>query len=219
MFMLNCGLARAACYNRGMNGFRRLWERWKDDTKMALVGIGLVLRRPKYLLLFVVVFLFFAFILTLFRDGTSTWGLLWSGISLGDKILLKLEVLKRVLLNFTDLWGVILMLMALLQGLAVMLLVFGWRAKVASKTTVDGLEASGVGTAIGFLALGCPTCGTSLLIPVLSTVLGSGAVVLAEALGWILAVAAALLLLHAARRLGYGAFIEITARRHKNGKV
>ena|GEM_PF-1671866 len=210
------GRARATIWTMKMRG---RWERWVDDTKLACVGVGMVLKKPKYVIIGVLAVLLFAYILTLFKDGTSTWGLLWSNISFGDKIQLKFEVWGRVLGNLSSLWGLVLMLLALLQGLTVMLLVFGWRARVRSKHTAAGLEAGGVGTAISFLALGCPTCGTSLLVPILTTALGSGAAVMAETLGWVLATAAVVLLLHAARRLGYGAFVEITARRHKNGKV
>lgn len=197
---------------------RNILEQWVDDTKLAIVGIGMVMKRPKYVVIAVAIFLAFAYILTLFKDGTTTWNLLWSGIGFGDKMWLLLEVWARVLANFTDWWGLCLMLLAMLQGLTVALLIFGWRMKLSSKTTVAGLEAGGVGTALGFLALGCPTCGTTLLVPLLSLVAGSGAVALAETLGWILMAVAAVLLLHAARRLGYGAYVEITARRHKNAK-
>ncbi|MCL1839587.1 hypothetical protein FWF89_01110 [Candidatus Saccharibacteria bacterium] len=197
---------------------RNVLELWVDDTKMALVGIGMVMRRPKYVLIGVAAFLFFGYILTMFKDGTSTWSLLWSGIGFGDKVLLSLEVGGRMFGNLFDLWGLVLMVLALMQGLTIALLVFGWRSKISKKATAAGLEAGSVGTVISLLALGCPACGTSLLMPFLTTVLGSSAAVMGEILGWVLVVLAMVLLLHAARRLGYGAFIEITARRYKNGK-
>ena len=205
-------------YNGVMQKARKYWESWVDETKMAMVGIGMVFKRPGYTAIALAVWLFFAYILTLFRDGTSTWSLLLSGIGFGDKMGLMVDVWGRILGNFTNLWGWALMLMAMLQGLTVALLIFGWRAKVSSKATVAGLEAGGVGTALSFLALGCPSCGTGLLAPLLTTILGSGAVVMADVLGWFLVLVAVVLLLHAGRRLGYGALIEITARRHKNAK-
>lgn len=197
---------------------RNTLELWADETKMAFVGIKMVMKKVGYAVIAIVAFLVFAYILTIFRDGTSTWSLLWSGIGFGDKLSLLGDVWVRVLKNFTDWWGLVLMLLAALQGLTISLLIFGWRMKMSSKTTAAGLEAGGVGAAISFLALGCPTCGTTLLAPVLTLVLGSGAVAVAETLGWILVVVAAILLLHAARRLGFGAYVEITARRHKNAK-
>ena len=201
-----------------MSKLRKTLERWTDDTKMAFVGVQMVMRQPVYVLIAIAGFLVFSYIFAMFQNGTATWSLLWSSISLGDKMGLLLDVADRILQNFLDLWGLVLILLAALQGLTVSLLIFSWRMKMSAKSTVAGLEAGGVGAAMGFLALGCPTCGTSLFIPFLTMSLGSGAAVVAETLGWILTTLAAILLLYAARRLGYSAFVEITARRHKNGK-
>jgi len=194
------------------------FERWSDDTKMALVGIKLVMSRPAYIAIAIAGFLTFSFIFALFQNGTATWHLLWSSISLGDKAGLLLDVTGRILQNFLDLWGLVLILLAALQGLTLSLLIFGWRMRMSARATAAGLEAGGVGAALGFLALGCPTCGTSLFIPFLSAMLGSTVATIAETLGWVLTSVAAILLLYAARKLGYTAFIEITARRHENVK-
>jgi len=194
-------------------------ELWADNTKMALVGLKMVMRRPAYVAIAVGGFLLFSYAFAMFKDGTTTWNLLWSNIGFGDKMVLAIEVVGRIFRNFLDAWGLILNLLAILQGLSLSLLIFGWRTKVQTRVTAAGLEAGGVGTAVSFLALGCPACGTSLLAPLLTAVAGSGAMVIAESLGWILTVVAAGLLLHAIRRLGYGAFMEITARRHRNAKI
>ena len=191
---------------------------WVDETKMAFVGVGIVMRKVKYITIAAIAFLIFAYILTIFRDGTATWGLLWSGLGFGAKMGVLGDVWARVLQNFTDWWGLILMMLAALQGVTISLLVYGWQMKMSRKTTVAGLEAGGVGTAVSFLAVGCPTCGTTLLMPILTVVAGTGAAALAEVLGWIFVIVAAILLLHAMRRLGYGAFIETAARRYKNAK-
>ena len=197
---------------------RKKIELWVDETKMALFGIGLVLKKPKFAGVYAAAALCFAYVLTLFKDGTSTWGLLWSNIGFLDKVRLMFEVWGRVLANFTDWWGLVLMLLALLQGLAVALLVYGWHTKVRRKDQTAGLEAGGAGAALGFLALGCPACSTSLFMPLLSTTLGTGAAAGAAAIGWVLVVAAMALLLFGIRRLGYGVFISLTARRHRDAK-
>lgn len=201
-----------------MSRARNTLELWADETKMALLGIGMVMRKVGYAAIAVVAFLIFAYLLTMFKDGTMTWSLLWSGLSFGSKLGVLGDVWIRVVQNFTDWWGLILMLLAALQGLTISLLIFGWKMKLSSKTTNAGLEAGGVGAAVSFLAVGCPTCGTTLLAPLLTVIAGTGAAALAEVLGWLFVVVAAVLLLHAARRLGYGAYIEITARRHDNAK-
>lgn len=201
-----------------MAKLRDKWNRFVDETKMATEGIGMVMRQPRYILVALAGFLFFAYLFAIFQDGTSTWSLLWSGISFGDKMGLLGSVFGRVFSNFIDPWGLVLSILAILQGLNISLLVSGFKSKAEKKSKVAGLEAGGVGAAISFVALGCPTCGTSLVTPLLTLLLGSSAAALSEALGWILTIVAAVLLLYAARKLGYGAYIETTARRYEDAK-
>lgn len=195
---------------KGVIGQRvRKWlRRWVRDTKLAIMGIGIVMRRPAYIAIAMAVFLFFAYFFSLFQDGTSTWNLLWSGISFGDKMGLLGGVWGRVLANFVDPWGIVLLVLAAFQGLNVALLVYNIRQKTSQEVTRSGIEAGGVGAVISLVILGCPACGTSLLAPFLTLILGSGAMALVGALGWVLTVVAMILLVYAARRLGYGAYLQ-----------
>ncbi len=156
-------------------------------------------------------------VLTLFENGSGTWSLLWSGIDLGSKIGLLGSVWRGVLENFTNLYGVLLMVLSFLQGLTIALLVFVWKGR-EKKAAVNGLEAGGVGAAFGFLALGCPSCGVSLLAPVLTAIAGTGAVALVDVLGWFFLIFAYLLLLHALRKMGYTAYVLEAAKRYNRKK-
>ena len=196
---------------------RNTLDLWLDETKMAFVGIGVMLKKPFYAILSLVIWLLFAYVLTLFQNGSGTWSLLWSGIDLGSKIGLLGSVWRGVLENFTNLYGVLLMVLSLLQGLTIALLVFVWKGR-EKKAAVNGLEAGGVGAAFGFLALGCPSCGVSLLAPVLTAIAGTGAVALVDVLGWFFLVFAYLLLLHALRKMGYAAYVLEAAKRYNRKK-
>lgn len=187
---------------------------WIDGTKMAIIGLGISLKRPKTAVTALIFTLIFAYILTLFKNGTATWNLLWSGIPITDKISVAAQVWQRVIENFTSLDGLLLILLSILQGLTIAMLLYVWKHR-EKKSAVSGLEAGGVGTALGFLALGCPSCGISLLTPFLTTIAGTSAMALADTLGWIFMILAFILLLHAIRRMGYSAFILKTAKHHK----
>lgn len=187
---------------------------WLDETKLSFVGLRLALKRPKTLAATIIIAITSAYILTLFKNGTSTWSLLWSNIPLADKLALKLQIFPRILENFITPDGLLLILLSLLQGLTLAALLYVWKHR-EKKSAIAGLEAGGVGTALGFLALGCPSCGISLLTPLLTAIAGTGALALADTLGWVFMILAFLLLLHALRRMGYSIFIIKSAQRHK----
>ncbi|MFV0484810.1 MAG: hypothetical protein ACK5MU_01080 [Candidatus Saccharimonadales bacterium] len=197
-----------------MKKLRNTLDLWVDETKMSIVGIGVALKRPKTIIATTVFPLLFAYILTLFKNGTGTWNLFWSGIPFGGKLNAGLSVWQRVLENFTSWDGLLIILLSVLQGLTIAMLLYVWKNR-EKKAAVAGLEAGGVGTALGFLALGCPSCGISLLTPLLTTIAGTGAMALADTLGWIFMILAFILLLHALRRMGYSAFIMKSSKRHK----
>jgi hypothetical protein len=183
---------------------RKFWGK----TKMGLEGILIVMRQPKYILIALTGFLVFSFIFALFQDGSSTWDLLFSGIAFSSKLGLLLNVFVKILNNFIDPWGLVLNGLAILQGATISLLAFNIQKKVKAKDTRSSIEAGGVGAAISLIALGCPTCGTSLIAPFLTVVLGSSAMALVGVLGWIFTVLAAILLLYAVRKLGINAYLQ-----------
>ncbi len=193
------------------------WELWVDRGKMAIVGTGRVLKQPKYASIALVACLFFAYFLTMFKNGTASWNLLWSGLPLGDKMALLFEIWGRVFLNFTSLDGVLLMFLTILQGIVIALLVFVWRGR-DKQASATGLEAGSVGAVLGFLAVGCPSCGISLLTPLLTALVGTGVLVMADVLGWVFLVLAFVLLALALHKMGYSAFIILMARRKKHAK-
>ena len=188
-----------------------------DRTKFALSSIGYLLRRPKYLAVFIVSLFVFLYILTFFKSGTSNWALLWSGVSFGTKMGILGRVFADILGNFTDLYGILIILMSLLQAITIMLLIFTWRNREKDHT-LDGASTGGIGALLGFVALGCPTCGISILTPLLTAGAGTGAMAAAEGVSRVLIVLAFILLIYTVIKLGYVSFIAISAKKYKEKK-
>lgn len=197
------------------------WNSIKDAFSLALdriklggIGISYLLTFKKYLLLFIFTWAFFLFFLTFFKDGSGNLALLFSGISSDQK----LSLLRRVLLscfgNFTSLYGLSLVLLSLLQGLAISLMVYTWRHKYKDQT-LSSASTSTVASALGFVALGCPSCGISLLTPILSALAGASASILAERVGVFLTIIAFGLLFYSVFHLGYLVFVIVSARKYK----
>ena len=102
---------------------KKIWKRFcawiselGDRAKLALVGFACCIRKPKYALAFALSFFLFYFFLTFFSDGTSNWSLLWSHISIEQKLSVLGHVSAKMVTGLASLSGVCLALISLLQG-------------------------------------------------------------------------------------------------------
>lgn len=189
-------------------------ETISDHCKLAMIGIGQLLKRPKYLVAFLVSLFVFLFILSFFKDGNSNWMLITSGLEFGRKMEVIGRVLFEILVNFTSLYGLTINLMAFLQALIIPLLIHSWKCR-AKDSAIDGASTGSIGSILGFIALGCPSCGVSLLTPILTAIAGASAVALAETVGWIFTILAFILLFYTVIKLGYITFINISTEKIK----
>ena len=185
-----------------------------DHIKLGGIGISYLLTFKKYLLLFIFGWLFFLYFLTFFKDGNSNLMLLFSSIAIEQKLNLLWRVLLGCFGNFLSLYGLSLVLLSLLQGLAIALMVYTWRNKYKDQT-LSSASTSTVASALGFVALGCPSCGISLLTPILSALAGASASILAERVGAVLTIVAFGLLFYSVFHLGYLVFVIVSARKYK----
>ena len=188
-----------------------------DRTKFAIVSIGYLLRRPKYLACFLVSLFLFLYILSFFKNGNGNLLLLFSGISFGMKMELLGRVAVDILGNFTDLYGLLIIALSILQALTIMLLIFAWRHR-EKEHAIDGASTGSIGAIFGFVALGCPTCGVSLLAPLLTAIAGTGAMAAAEGVSRVLIILAFILLIYTVIKLGYISFITIGSKKYKEKK-
>ena len=119
--------------------------------------------------------------------------------------------------NFTDLYGLLIIALSILQALTIMLLVFTWSHR-EKEHAIDGASTGSIGAIFGFVALGCPTCGISLLTPLLTAIAGTGAIAAAEGISRVLIVLAFVLLIYTVIKLGYISFITISTKKYKEKK-
>ena len=108
--------------------------------------------------------------------------------------------------------------MSSLQRLTkIMLLIFAWRNR-EKEHAIDGASTGSIGAIFGFVALGCPTCGVSLLAPLLTAIAGAGAMAAAESVSRVLTILAFILLIYTVIKLGYISFITISTKKYKEKK-
>lgn len=135
--------------------------------------------------------------------------MLWSGLPFGRKMEVLGRVFPAMLDNFGSLYGWTIVLLAFLQAVIIMQLVFAWRHR-EKDSALGGASTGGVGAALGFIALGCPSCGVGLLTPLLSAIAGGAAATLAEGASFVFTILAFALLVYTFIKLGYINYIIIT---------
>ena len=203
---------------RKVNKFQRklknLCETFVDRCKFAVVGYKYLLTRRRYIIAMTISFLIFLYILSQLQNGGTNWNLLWSGLDFGRKM----EIFGRSLLsmfeNFTSFMGILIVILALMQSLCVAGIVFAIRHR-QKDDAINGASAGSIASILAFVTLGCPTCGMTLLTPLLTMIAGTSAVALAEKLGVILSIVAFVLLFFTLVHLGYLIFVNVSAERAK----
>lgn len=201
--------------NGGRIGAR--FDRWVDEWKMALSGILLATRDWKFDLVVLASFVIFGTLINLLSSSTAALNLFWATdfagkVSIiGDSFLAIFGVGRNFwdfLLNF---------IITVLQSFLIGLVVFVWRKKrqntkkqkSAGAQNADNLQSAGLVAGLAVLGSGCPTCGTTLLMPIIGTVFSSGGYALAGAVSGVLTLAAVWLALFTTRRIGKDAYAMI----------
>lgn len=185
-----------------------------DRIKLAIIGSGFCLSHKKYLAAFILGSFGFLYFLTFFQSGNSNLHLLFSSLDAEHKIELLGKVFLDCFRNFLSLNGLSIILLAILQGLAITLMVYTWRHK-EQDAVFSTASTSTIAGALGFVALGCPSCGISLLTPILSAIAGASAGILAERVNIFLTLVAYGLLFFSICKLGYLVFVITSAAKYK----
>ena len=194
------------CYNIYMN-----WRKWLDEFTLAGKGILMSTREKRFWWGFVPSFLFFGFLMNLLSGGTSKFDLMFA---LGFPSALKIlgESLFGIFgfnLNFLD-WLPIFAI-SLLQGTLIGLIVLLWKKK--RKENAENLEKAGIITGLIALGAGCPTCGTTLLTPLLGALFSTGGLAITGTISTIVTWLAIIIAILSLKRLGFEIYAIIINER------
>lgn len=152
----------------------RFLRRQGAPVRNALIGVGYVMRRPKWAVLVLVLAFILACIVYLSINFGFYGSLLGSGLPLADKLQVIGLMIQSMTTSFVnDISGMLLLAVALLQGVAISVLIFTARRNRKLDAMVAG--RSGVALAAAAIGLGCVPCGTSLIVPLLTLLFSSSA--------------------------------------------
>lgn len=197
--------------------------RWLDEWKIACSGVVLATRNAKFLLTFALTFIIFGTIMTLLSGGTAAFSLFGATDLVG-----KLQIIRDGFLglfgvgrNFWD-WA-LTFFVTLLQSILIGLVVLVWRQRrrnkkeqiVATAANSDNVQNVSLVAGLAVLGTGCPTCGTTLIAPLIGTLFSTSSYALASAISGILTAAAIIVALFALKRIGNDAYALIVSTRYQ----
>lgn len=204
--------------------------RWFDEFGLALRGLLLATKQKSFWLPFTLTIVIFGVVINLLSSGFTSFRLIGASVAGGDLT----AGLKIILDAFLAIFGVgksfgdwfLNFILILFQSVLVALVVFvakhNKNSKKSKKTadtkdSADGLESSALVAGLVVLGSGCPTCGTTLLAPILGAILSgtSGAVALAGKLSLALNLAAIILAIFVFKKLGFTTYAIIKSEKYK----
>lgn len=197
------------------------FRKWLDECRIALSGTILATRSPRFIIAFLISFVVLGTLMNLLSGSTAALDLFWIS-DLSEKMRI---IGQAFLSNFgfgRNFWDWLLAFtITVLQSILIGLVVFVWQKRrrsrkdqvLATATNADNLQNAGLATGLAVLGSGCPTCGTTLLAPVISTIFSTSSFALASLISSILTLAAVIVSLFALKKVGGDAYALIISER------
>ena len=191
-------------------------RKWLDGFPLAGKGILLAMHEKRFVISFIITFLFFGTLMNLLSGGLSKFQLMGA---LGFPT--NLRILGDAFLGvfgfrqpFLD-W-LFVFLIAILQGILIGLVVLLWKKKQNGNSA--NVERAGIITGLIALGAGCPTCGTTLLTPLLGTLFSTGGLAATGAISSVITTLAIVIAILSLRRIGEETYVIIVNEKYLQKK-
>lgn len=183
------------------------WRKWLDEFVLAGKGILLATKEKRFWFGFVPSFLFFGLLMNLLAGGFAKFELMGAlGFPKGFKIIWDSFIVVfgvgQVFLDWLPIFTI-----SVLQGVLIGLIVLLWNKK--REQNAGNLEKAGIVTGLIALGAGCPTCGTTLLTPLLGTLFSTGGLAVTGAVSTVVTWLAIIIAILALKRLGEETYVII----------
>ncbi len=183
------------------------WRKWVDEFVLASRGVLLVTRERRFWYGFIPSFLFFGFLMNMLAGGFSKFELMGAlgfpdGLRIVGDSFLAIFGIGQVFLDWLPIFAI-----SILQGILIGLIVFLWNKK--KEQNAGNLEKAGIITGLIALGAGCPTCGTTLLTPLIGVLFSTGGLAVTGAISTIVTWLAIIVAILALKRLGEEAYVII----------
>jgi len=188
------------------------WRKWLDGFALASKGILLATKEKRFWYGFVPSFLFFGFMMNMLQGGFAKFELM--GVLgfpnnlkiLGDSFIAIFGI-NQPFLDWLPIFAI-----SILQGILIGLIVLLWKKKKEQNSA--NLGSAGIITGLIALGAGCPTCGTTLLTPLLGAIFSTGSLAAAGAISTVVTVLAIVIAILSLKRLGEETYVIIVNEKY-----
>lgn len=198
------------------------WRKWLDEFVLAGKGILLATKEKRFWVGFIIAFLFFGMLMNLLSGGFSKFELMGM-IGFGGSMKIIGDALLGVFgINMIFLEWLPVFSLAWLQGVLIGLIVLLWHKKRISNgkesTNSANVEKAGIITGLIALGAGCPTCGTTLLTPLLGALFSTGGLAMVGVISGIVTALAIIIAILSLKRLGEETYVIIVNEKYMKRK-
>jgi hypothetical protein len=198
------------------------WRKWLDEFVLAGKGILLATKEKRFWVGFIIAFLFFGTLMNLLSGGFSKFELMGM-VGFGGSMKIIGDALLGVFgINMIFLEWLPVFSLAWLQGILIGLIVLLWHKKRISNgkdsTNSANVEKAGIVTGLIALGAGCPTCGTTLLTPLLGALFSTGGLAMVGVISGIVTALAIIIAILSLKRLGEETYVIIVNEKYMKRK-
>lgn len=192
------------------------WRKWFDEFVLAGKGILLATKERRFWYGFIPAFLFFSFLMNLLAGGFAKFELMYAlGFPENLKIIFGCVVaifgVNQIFLDWLLIFAI-----SVLQGILIGLIVLLWNKKKEQNSA--NLEKAGIITGLIALGAGCPTCGATLLTPLVGAIFSTGSLAIAGAISTIITWLAIIIAILSLKRLGEESYVTIINEKYLEKK-
>ncbi len=193
------------------------WRKWLDEFVLAGKGILLATKEKRFWCGFIPSFLIFGTIINLLSAGTAKFELMGI-LGFPESLRIILDSLLAVFgVNQPFLDWLPIFALTTLQSALIGLITLLWNKKKSQNSA--NLESVGLITGLIALGAGCPTCGVTLLTPLLGTIFSTGSLAIAGTVSVVVTILATVIAILSLKRLGVETYVIIINEKYLAKKV
>lgn len=183
------------------------WRKWLDGFVLAAKGILLATKEKRFWYGFIPSFLLFGLLMNLLNAGLAKFELIRvlgfpNGLRIIGESFLAIFGINQPFLDWLPIFFI-----AILQGTLIGLIVLLWKKK--KDQNAANLEKAGIITGLIALGAGCPTCGTTLITPLIGVIFSTGSLSIAGTISTIVTWLAIIIAILSLKRLGEETYVTI----------